>query len=157
MQEVKAVAGNAGTAVEVNEVVLLSKLHVVEHRKPQRPHVYLAVPQLLAGIFAADRRLRVREVRNRVVDHIRLGGQAIHMRLDLLLKLANSPTVVLTGFPLVIRLGLPDRLADQIRLPRQLLHLGLKLPPLRLEIDEPRDIYLHAAAVAIILNQNRIF
>ncbi len=152
LEKVKAVAGNAGAAVEVDQVVLLGKLHVVEHRKTERPHVDLSVPQFLAGVCAADRRLRMREVRNRVVDHVRLGGQAIHVRLDFLLELANPPAVVLAGFPLGIRLGLPDRLADQIRLPRKLLHLGLQLPPLRLEFDEPRNIDLHAAAVAVFLN-----
>ena len=63
------------------------------------------------------------------------------------------PAFVLAGFALGIVLGLADRLADHVRLPRKLFDLGLQLAPLRLELDEPRHIDLHAAAVAVLLNE----
>ena len=54
-------------------------------------------------------------------------------------------------------LAWPIDLLTNIGLPRKLLDLGLQLPPLRLELDEPRDIGLHAAAVAVFLNQFGVF
>ena len=76
LQKVEAMAGDAGAAFEIDQVVLLGKLHVVEHGKAERPHVDLAAAQLLARVLAADRRLGMREIRHRVVDRARLGGQA---------------------------------------------------------------------------------
>ena len=58
LQEVEAVAGDAGAAFEIDQVVLLGQRDVILHRKAERPHVDVAAAQLLAGVLAADGRLR---------------------------------------------------------------------------------------------------
>ena len=54
-------------------------------------------------------------------------------------------------------LRLADRLADLVRLSRELFDLGLQLAALRFELDEPGDVGLHAAVVAVVLNEFGIF
>ena len=136
--------------------MLLGNLHMIEHGEAERPDVDFAVPQLLAGICAADRRFGMREVGHRVVDRRRFGRQRFHVRQNLILQLADAAAVILARFALGIILGLTDRLAHHVRLPRKLFDFGLQLAPLRLEFHEPRNVDLHAAPVAVFLHQLRI-
>src|SRR3954453_17419125 len=67
-EEVKAVASDASAAFEIDEIVLLGECDVVLHREAEGSDIDLAMPQFLAGVFAADGCLRMREIRHRVVD-----------------------------------------------------------------------------------------
>ena len=114
LQEVKPVAGDAGAAFEIDEVVLLGELHVVEHGEAERPHVDVAAAQLLAGVLAADGRLGMRQVRHRVVDRAGLGRRADRCAACIcVLLLAQPPAFVLAGLALGVVLRLADRLADR--------------------------------------------
>ena len=158
LEEVEAVAGDAGAAFEIDQVVLLGQRDVIEHREAERPDVDLAAAQLLARVLAADGRFGMRQVRHRVVDRPPASAASRSMcSCDLLLHLAQPAAFVLAGLALGIVLRLADRLADRVRQPRKLFDLGLQLPPLRFQLDEPRNVDLHAAAVAVLLNELGVF
>ncbi len=88
-------ACNSRRSFKIDEVMLLGNLHMVEHGEAERPYVGLTVPQLLARIGAANRRLRMRQVGHRVVNDRRFGGQRFHVRQNLILELADAAAVVL--------------------------------------------------------------
>ena len=76
---------------------------------------------------------------------------------ELLLHLAKLSAFVFAGFAFGIVFGLADRFADFVGLALELFDLGLQLAALRFQIDEPSDVGLHAAVVAVLFDQFGIF
>ena len=68
--------------------------------------------------------------------------------------LAQFAAFVLAGFALGGVLGLADRLADFVRLAIQLVDFGLLGLALVFQRDEPRDVGLRAAALAVLLTRS---
>jgi hypothetical protein len=135
----------------------LYAVNVIEHGEAEWPHVDFAMAKVLAGICSANGRFGVREIGDGVVDHRGFGGKAIHMGLDFVFELTDSPPVVFAGFALGIGLGLADRFADEVGLARQFLDFRLQFAALRLELDEPGDVDVHATAVAVLLDELGVF
>ena len=82
-----------------------------------------------------------------------LGAEAVDVGLDCLLLLAEPAAFVLAGFALGVVLGLADRLADDVRLRDSSSTSACSLRRCDLELHEPADVDLHAAAVAVLLNE----
>ena len=154
LQEVEAVAGDARAAFEVDQVVLLAELR--RGRAPgSRIGVTCVAPLRSSRLASSPPRgdsgcVRFGMLR---VDGARLGVDALDVGLLRFLRFAELPAFFLAGFALGVVLRLADRLADDVGLPREFFDLLLQLAALRSRASRTGHVGLHAAAVAVLLNE----
>ena len=150
-------AGDAGAAFEIDEVVLLGERDVILDGEAEGADVGFAATELFAGVFAADGGIGVREVGHRVEDERRFGCKSLHVFGNLLLHFAKAAAFVFAGITLGVIFRFADRLADFICQTRELFRLGVQLAALGFEVDEAGDVGFYAAVVAVALNEFGIF
>ena len=83
LEEVEAVAGDAGPALEVDQVELLGQLDVVQRLEIELRQRRLAAEQFQVRLVVdADGRGGVREIGNRPQDRLRLGGDLVELSAE---------------------------------------------------------------------------
>ncbi len=126
LQEIETVPGDAAAPFEIDQVVLLGQRDVVLHRERKLADRRGATLHFGAGGFIADRRQRMRHVRQAAVDRVRLGRERFDLLLLRFAHFAKLPALFLALFALGIGFGGADGLAHHVRLPGKLFDLLLQ-------------------------------
>ena len=95
LQEIEAVPGHVAPRLEIQQVELLAQLHVIERLEIELRQRRLAAEQLQVRLVVrADRGVGMREVGDRAVDGVQLGGERVELGLRRLRLLAQLPALL---------------------------------------------------------------
>ncbi len=158
LEEVEAVAGDAGPALEIDQIELFGQLDVIQRLEIELRQRGLAAEQFEVRLVVhADRGVGMREVGNLPVERLQLDGQRVELRLASLRLFAQQPALFLAGLAFGRVFRLADRLRDLVRLAIELFDFHLEQPAGLFELDEAVDVDLHAAVDAVLGDEVGVF
>ena len=157
LQKVKAVAGDPGPRLEVDQVERLGQFDVVERFEVERRRLVLALEHLAAIVLAAHRHVGVREVRDHPLQVEDFRVEFVVGALLGVLLFAQAASFFLAGLALGGVLRLADRLAHLVRLPVQLLDLLRNRLAPRFHFNQLIDVDVRTTAGAVFLDQVDVF
>ena len=134
-QEIKAMAGDLRAPLEIEQLQPLAERDVIERFEVEFRQRGLSFADLqVCLIVGAGRRVGMRHVGNRTMDHVEIGADALQLGLRGGSLLAQLASLILARFTLGRVFGLADRFRDFVGLPIEMIDLGLLIAPLSFQV-----------------------